>query len=1058
MTTAVCPDISSISDIFHFTGLGIQYCQSVGMLADIFQGPIQTLTNGGAYQDATNLGTIIIGAFNYAIMWAIFVLFGYITWHGVISSANEGKFGGREMGHWSYAIRACVSPACFFPIKGGFCLLQYLLMYVILVGTNVADYVWSVGIKNIHEGAVPTTPQAIRTAIAEKVGAMYVAAAVAQVMEQKLSPSDVVTFKASQVSVWNSPYAGSAYQKMYDYCDTAYDPAVIEQCKTVVDQMRSNGLSVGYGNLSQNGKRSLVLGIKQPKATSYDGMLDIGGSASISQASGTHFWQYTSSASDNPMNCFLEKSLNPAVVCDTGTYGKPGCQNAMKTIQGVTDSPQVCSGGSCLMSCQAQALQKVIELDQQNGTPILHAINNDWWTADQLYLTITQELAKNIQVLAQKVEDMPPPAGQLMDFRVNQNCAKDPSSTACNPEVVFTMIDYLAQYYGVIQFDGKMGDYEGSGGMRSPSQSLTSLVPGGSQVYMNETKGGVNVPNKSYTLTSGSTQPHNATAFLNSLPWDKLVQCYADQLPSTLGQGITIPGINKPNPLQICAYIAIHNITIAPKSVTFGSGSTGAQLVTVPTGYPIGLKDKINQMPAVYQNPMKILMVMNLKGFINTTEFIQYFNNIVTVLSANHIYPGTEASTNGPVSSKTEINPARKWMDKVFDKLLGQNMPLMGNPTGKPTSGILYDIYQLGNQKKDLKSLTSESLNTMANAQKVGLEMIGAVTASLLQSYAHINSQLTTDEYEDLGIGAGVAVVAGAAAATGWVGGSLGSTIATLGQTALQMKMAVDMLSITKELAWLPIVMVVLSSMFVAGISFAVILPLMPFFLLWAGQLAWLIGVIEAMVAAPLMILALMVPGGHQHFGYMTPGLRMLFGVVFRPVLMVIGFFMGIILTYIVISFSSHGFQLVATQIINFAGTGTYETGIAANSSTMTQGIIACLLLFTFCSFMMMAFTKCFSMIYVLPEKVVTWIGASADKAGAQELQQMNQGMTQSAQSGASAGGQSTEKSIGAEQKFTGDMGGAASHGAGAGAGLGQSAKPPKGTSTGKKGVSTDDN
>ena len=100
---------------------------------------------------------------------------------------------------------------------------------------------------------------------------------------------------------------------------------------------------------------------------------------------------------------------------------------------------------------------------------------------------------------------------------------------------------------------------------------------------------------------------------------------------------------------------------------------------------------------------------------------------------------------------------------------------------------------------------------------------------------------------------------------------------------------------------------------------------------------------------------------------------------------------------------------------------GTNVTGIIPNTAqyTETLGIIACLMLFLYCSFLMLAFQKCFSPIYLLPEKVTQMMGGQADKAGEQDLQQLQQGVTQQGQSLAQSGGQGMNKGIEAQQQHT---------------------------------------
>lgn len=144
--------------IFSLSGNGMDLANcdgSIQVLKAIFGQPIDVLTNSSASADGTSvhsLITLFIGHFNAAMITLVMIIYGYMVVVGVINSANEGKFGGRVMGHWWYPIRAIVPASMLFPIKGGFCLLQFLLMYTVLVGVNIANQVWHESVQDINLG------------------------------------------------------------------------------------------------------------------------------------------------------------------------------------------------------------------------------------------------------------------------------------------------------------------------------------------------------------------------------------------------------------------------------------------------------------------------------------------------------------------------------------------------------------------------------------------------------------------------------------------------------------------------------------------------------------------------------------------------------------------------------------------------------------------------------------------------------------------------------------------------------------------------------------------
>jgi conjugal transfer/type IV secretion protein DotA/TraY len=77
------------------------------------------------------------------------------------------------------------------------------------------------------------------------------------------------------------------------------------------------------------------------------------------------------------------------------------------------------------------------------------------------------------------------------------------------------------------------------------------------------------------------------------------------------------------------------------------------------------------------------------------------------------------------------------------------------------------------------------------------------------------------------------------------------------------------------------------------GIIIAYVLPMIPWVMWMAGVCGWIILVCEAMIAVPLWMLAHMTVGGDGLHGRAIEGWSLIFSVVFRPTLMVVGLFLG---------------------------------------------------------------------------------------------------------------------------------------------------------------------
>ena len=83
------------------------------------------------------------------------------------------------------------------------------------------------------------------------------------------------------------------------------------------------------------------------------------------------------------------------------------------------------------------------------------------------------------------------------------------------------------------------------------------------------------------------------------------------------------------------------------------------------------------------------------------------------------------------------------------------------------------------------------------------------------------------------------------------------------------------------------------ASMLIPGLTIAFVLPMIPFAMWFAGVMGWIILVCEAVIAVPLWMLAHMTFQGEGLHGRGAEGYSLLFNVIFRPALMVVGLFLG---------------------------------------------------------------------------------------------------------------------------------------------------------------------
>ncbi len=166
----------------------------------------------------------------------------------------------------------------------------------------------------------------------------------------------------------------------------------------------------------------------------------------------------------------------------------------------------------------------------------------------------------------------------------------------------------------------------------------------------------------------------------------------------------------------------------------------------------------------------------------------------------------------------------------------------------------------------------------------------------------------------------------------------------------------------------MPILTAIIMLFWGIGAMIGIYLPMVPYLVFTFTALGWMLLVIETIVAAPIVALGLVSPAG-DHLGKAAPAVMLVVNVFLRPSLMVIGFAIASKLADVMIQMLNYGY--FATLSTNTHGTGLF-------------GAIATLGLYGGTA--LAVIHECFSLIHVLPDKIVRWIGGQADQSNAKAL------------------------------------------------------------------------
>lgn len=160
-----------------------------------------------------------------------------------------------------------------------------------------------------------------------------------------------------------------------------------------------------------------------------------------------------------------------------------------------------------------------------------------------------------------------------------------------------------------------------------------------------------------------------------------------------------------------------------------------------------------------------------------------------------------------------------------------------------------------------------------------------------------------------------------------------------------------------------PIIMMIIIAALLLGLGLSTYLPMVPFVIWFGAAVNWLVVVGEGVIAAPLWAIT-HLGGEGDGFGHKTAhGYIFLLEMMVRPVLMVIGFFLG-------------GAGIIAGGTLLNEGFGIALANAQFDSLTGIGSILAyCTIYFSMCLNLV---HSCFNLIFLVPDKVINWVGGVA--------------------------------------------------------------------------------
>lgn len=158
--------------------------------------------------------------------------------------------------------------------------------------------------------------------------------------------------------------------------------------------------------------------------------------------------------------------------------------------------------------------------------------------------------------------------------------------------------------------------------------------------------------------------------------------------------------------------------------------------------------------------------------------------------------------------------------------------------------------------------------------------------------------------------------------------------------------------------------------LYAQGAVLGVFIPLIPYVTFFIGAIGWVMQVVESVAAAPLVAIGLIFPETRDDiWGRAAPAYMLILNLFLRPSLMIIGFAAAMIVTWMFVELLNIGFIT-----------------LTATTFRIEDMFGFAVILFAYTAMFTVVVTKAYSLINVVPNKVLHWIGdQSMGVQGAEE-------------------------------------------------------------------------
>ena len=910
--------------------------------------------------------------FSMGIFSMIMIYLFWTFFAGTINTARDGAFLGREWDSYWIPVRMVVGTMFSIPLATGFNTMQFIVFKIVFSSILFANFLWTNVNYHIYSSgeSIPTINYQNNQKLATDFANLVVQKLIfGHMLKSGSSTSGIATYNQQLDDLIKNSSACGGNTSCDDVLKQLgqggnYDYSVAESA----DNKYINAIKL------DNLKVDVTINSKKP------------GSGNLEKS----FPWVNAMASGIANYIYTNKKTSGCVASPSGSE----CNNLIGEKDSITDYivNKLTSGADFSTSGQLYC-PSIKSSVSGSDTPTAGFVDNasdcqyfSWWHANWHYIEIDQQFAKNSQKVNELIKDL--------DLLVDGDIADQITGKVLSASGVF-------EQFAVDSTDLKPTPVTGFGDAVSSAlkdQNITDI-------------------SFSSGVAGDFSSPEFKKAYETSAPISGKPSAESDKTLHLL------QGLENPIYGNLKEYFSIYfNMECKSSgrscSKLFGESTVATDnygrisaaleflnqagmLLPATSGSTSGSVTPQNYIPRA--NPMYYLQRSGLLGSI--------FNGLL--VNKSPLF-GSFSGDNSPTAHQHNTGGSGEDNDLWMETLTGSTR-CNGDNCAALTQGLLGQIYQIGLLESSsgegvYSNLLAKHFSMIQQVQTVGVNIISGVLNIMTGVYNDF-----MDKYKNIIDNATKSSVKIQTKYLEWGWSGIGQAFVKSKEINIQFGLLLALAQISQSMMWLPILFFILTSLFTTGIMFAIIIPITPYILFWAGKVAWLLLVLEALAAAPVVVSVMIHPDGHKIWGYAEQAVKMLLNVFLMPALLIIGLLCGIVLTYVVIHFSAVGFHYISQEILGMAN---FASGSETNASITAAGIMSAFMIMMYATFITMAFNKCFSTIYVIPEKVLSWIGIQGSKFGEQESQEFKSSGQQMAKEGAQAGGQTMQQGMQAGEKI----------------------------------------